>query len=107
VKSGTVRSVQPDDTYWRRPAPEPPPAAPAEPPAARWYLAPPPTTPPPAGWLPPRVVQPAPARQLPAQDHERIDAEEAKARTLTQGMGIITGAVLLVLLFALCGRLLF
>jgi len=71
------------------------------------YQGPPPTTPPPPGWHPVRIVEPAPPRRLPPQDHERIDEEEARARTLTQGVGIVVGAILVIVLFALCGRALF
>jgi hypothetical protein len=45
-----------------------------------------------------------PPRELPAQDHERIDREEAAARTLTRGIGLVVAAVLLVMLLALCAR---
>jgi hypothetical protein len=71
------------------------------------YQGPPPMTPPPAGWRPPYVVQPLPPRDLPQQDHTAIDAEEARARSLTQGIAMIAGAVLLIVLCALCGRALF
>jgi hypothetical protein len=63
--------------------------------------------PPPAGWRMAHIIKPAPARQLPPQEHDRIDADEAKARTLTYGIGIVASAVLLILLCALCGRILF
>jgi hypothetical protein len=52
-------------------------------------------------------VQPAPPRRLPAQNHGAIDDDEAKARTLTRGLGLLVGAILLILLCALCGRVLF
>jgi len=53
------------------------------------------------------VVTPAAPRTLPAQDTARIDAEEQSARTLTYGVGMVAGAVLVVLLLILCGRFLF
>lgn len=97
-----------DDAYWRRPpngaarpAPEPPPAAPAEP----AYQGPPPSTPPPRGWRPPVLVPVAPPREMPAQDHERMDVDERSARTITYGVGIVAGAVVLVLLIVSCARL--
>jgi len=68
------------------------------------YHGPPPTTPPPSDWRPPHIVEPAPPRRLPAQDHIRIDDEEARARILTRGIGIVVGAILIVVLCALCGR---
>jgi hypothetical protein len=105
-----------DDSAWRRPADAPASGAPgagtpaggsAGVPPGQPYAGPPPTTPPPAGWRPPTVVQPAPPRQLPAQDHVRLDAEEHSARTLTLGVGMVAGAIMLVLLLLLCGRALF
>jgi hypothetical protein len=71
------------------------------------YQGPPPMTPPPAGWRPPHIVQPVPPRNLPRQDHGAIDEQEARARTLTQGMAMVAGAILLIVLCALCGRALF
>jgi hypothetical protein len=104
--------VQPDDAYWRRPADGADPAAePQFPPAdvrpRPFYQGPPTTTPPPTGWRPPHVVEPAPPRRLPAQDHDRIDAQEAQARTLSLGVAIVVGAVLVIVLCAVCGRTLF
>ncbi|MEV6526795.1 translation initiation factor 2 [Longispora sp. NPDC051575] len=96
------------DDYWRRPAsgqPEPPaPPARPTPPA---YTGPPPSTPPPPGWRPPTIVEIPPARQLPAQEHRVLDAEERAARTITYGVGMMAGAVALVLVLILCGRTLF
>jgi hypothetical protein len=105
---GNVGDVS-DDAYWRRPPegsqapPSPPPAAPASVP----YTGAPRSTPPPHGWRPPVVETPAPPRRLPAQDPERIDREEQAATILTRGLGLFAGAVMLVLLFILCGRALF
>jgi hypothetical protein len=50
------------------------------------------------------VVQPAPPRHLPAQDHARLDFAEQSARTLTYGIGMVVGAILLVALCTLCVR---
>lgn len=50
------------------------------------------------------VVQPSPARELPAQDLAGLDAAERGARTLTFGVGMIAGAVCLVLVCLLCSR---
>jgi hypothetical protein len=52
-------------------------------------------------------VQPAPPRQLPAQDHAGIDADEVRARTLTLGFALIAGAIIVIVMCALCGRALF
>jgi hypothetical protein len=53
------------------------------------------------------VLQPAPPREMPRQDEERLEREEQAATILTKGVGIFAGAVLLVLLLILCGRILF
>jgi len=50
------------------------------------------------------VFQPPPPRHLPPQDQEAIDAEEQQARTVTYGIGLIAGAVFLVLVCLLCSR---
>jgi hypothetical protein len=116
--------VQPDDAQWRRPGdaepgrPDgpsadpsppggPPTGSPGQPYPGLVYQGPPAMSPPPSGWRPPRVFQLAEPRRLPAQDHARIDEEEARARTLTLGVGIVVGAVLLVTMCALCARLVF
>ncbi|OLB75027.1 MAG: hypothetical protein AUI14_22110 [Actinobacteria bacterium 13_2_20CM_2_71_6] len=101
-----------DDLQWRRPAqaggPAPgTPPAPQQPPGPPPYAGPPRTTPPPRGWRPRLLVQPPPPRELPAQDLARIDAEEREARTITYGIGLMAGAILLVVLLILCGRALF
>ena len=102
-----------DDAGWRRPpagagsertAPAAP-TAPSRPPVE--YSGPPPSNPPPANWRPPLVQRPVPPRQLPEQDHDRLDVEEQAARTLSQGIGMVAGAVLLVLMLILCARALF
>jgi hypothetical protein len=71
------------------------------------YFGPPPTIPPPAGWQPPFVVQPAPPREMPAQDHAGLDAQEQSAKTITYGVGMVAGAILLIVMCALCSRFLF
>jgi len=102
-----------DDAFWRRPSGPPPSevaSQPSGPPADQPrvpYAGPPRTAPPPAGWRPPTVVEPEPPRQLPAQDGPRIDRAEAAAATLTKGMGLLAGAVMVVLLLVLCGRWVF
>jgi hypothetical protein len=53
------------------------------------------------------VAEPPPPGTLPEQDHERIDVEEQAARTLTTGIGLVVGAVCLVLLLILCARAVF
>lgn len=71
------------------------------------YSGPPPTVPPPADWRPRLLIQPEPPRALPSQDLGAIDAREREARTITYGIGMVAGAVLLVVLLVLCGRVLF
>lgn len=71
------------------------------------YAGPPPTVPPPPGWRPPLEIQPPPPRELPPQDHEELDAAEQSARTITYGVGMVAGAILLIVICALCSRILF
>ena len=52
------------------------------------------------------VVRPAPPRVLPKQDLERLDREEQAATILTKGVGLFAGAILVILLLLLCGRIL-
>lgn len=84
-----------------RPAGPPPPAPSAN------YPGPPRNPVPSPQWQPPVYVQPAPPRPLPAQDVPALEAAEGSARTLTYGVGLIAGAVLLVVMCLLCSRLLF
>lgn len=100
------------DAAWRRPpegeaVPPPPPPPVAGTPGQPRYAGPPPTQPPPAGWRPPAFVQPPPPRQLAPQDVDAIEAKEKEARTLTYGVGLVAGAVLVVLSCLLCSRVLF
>jgi len=53
------------------------------------------------------VPEPSPPARLPEQDHDRLDLEEQAARTLTQGIGLVAGAVMLVVLLILCAGALF
>jgi hypothetical protein len=95
-----------DDAYWRRPpngaaAPRREPAAAPEP----RYEPPPPSTPPPPGWRPQVVVPTAPPREMPVQQHAVLDEQERAARTITYGVGLVAGAVVLVLIIVVCARL--
>jgi hypothetical protein len=102
-----------DDLQWRRPvggdpagerpgvdgladAPQPP-----------EYQGPPRSAPPPAEWRPRTLIQVPTPRSLPTQDSDALDAAERAARTTTYGVGMVAGAVLLIVLFVLCGRALF
>jgi hypothetical protein len=53
------------------------------------------------------VVQPAAPRRLPDQDLTELEAGERSARTLTLGVGMIAGAVVMILSCLLCSRMLF
>jgi hypothetical protein len=109
----------PEDAAWARPAQtspgatSPASAAGAKPnpetakAAGTEYTGPPPTNPPPPNWRPPIVAEPVPPGILPEQDHDRMDVEEQAARTLTTGIGLVAGAILLVLLLILCARAVF
>jgi hypothetical protein len=98
-----------DEAAWRRPTPDtpslvpPPEPAPAAP---EPYDGPPHTAPAPPTWRPSVVTPIQPPRTMPTQDDQRIDAEERAGRTLTQGVGVVAGAILLILIFVLCGRVL-
>jgi hypothetical protein len=50
------------------------------------------------------LVQVPPPRPLPPQDLDALDTEEQQARTVTYGVAMVAGAILLVVLFVLCGR---
>jgi len=65
------------------------------------------SAPPPADWRPRTLIQVPTPRSLPAQDSDALDAAERAARTTTYGVGMVAGAVLLIVLFVLCGRALF
>jgi hypothetical protein len=51
--------------------------------------------------------QPAPPRQLPTQNHPELDMAEQSARTVTYGIGMVAGAIVLIVVCALCSRILF
>jgi CHASE3 domain sensor protein len=48
-----------------------------------------------------------PPRTLPPQDVPQIEAAEQQARTITYGIAMVTGAIMIVLMLVLCGRALF
>ncbi|BCJ53919.1 hypothetical protein Asp14428_53940 [Actinoplanes sp. NBRC 14428] len=100
-----------DDAYWQRPesggeqfgadrpapAPDPRPA----------YEGPPPMAPASPLWRPPVVSEPPPPRALPPQDFDALDESEGTARTMTYGVGLVAGAIALILMCLLCARALF
>jgi hypothetical protein len=102
-----------DDAFWRRPAGEDPtgpgfgrPAPPPEP-IPPPYAGPPRAESPPPDWRPPLVAQPPPPRSLPEQDEAQLTEAESSARTVTVGIGMVAGAIALILMCLLCARLLF
>ncbi|HET9517689.1 MAG TPA: translation initiation factor 2 [Actinoplanes sp.] len=100
-----------DDAYWRRPdplrsAPDRPAATQSATPPPP-YAGPPRADPPPPGWRPPTVAQLPPPRALPPQDEVALDEAEQAARTLTYGVALVAGAILLVVMCLLGTRVLF
>jgi hypothetical protein len=110
VASGDVSAssgVPDDDAFWQRR--ETGPEA-AHPPAPDWssaYSGPPHADPPSPDWRPTIVPQPPPPRTMPAQDMDALDEEEGSARTVTYGIGLVAGAIAVILMCLLCGRVLF
>lgn len=70
------------------------------------YTGPPRSIPPPPDWRPPTVVQPAPPRTLPPQDHDALDAAERTARRVTWVVGTVAGVAAVFVLCLLAGRVL-
>jgi hypothetical protein len=103
--------VPDDDAFWQRPEapPEASNPAPSVPPADRssGYPGPPHADPPPPDWRPTIVPQPPPPRSMPAQDMDALDEEEGSARTVTYGIGLVSGAIAVILMCLLCARVLF
>ncbi|MCU7726801.1 translation initiation factor 2, partial [Actinoplanes sp. KI2] len=91
----------PDDAYWQRPDPaaSPPATPPVTPPTpGDDYQGPPRTDPAAAGWRPQTISQPPPPRALPPQDMDALDDAEGSARTVTYGVGLVAGAIALILI---------
>jgi hypothetical protein len=44
---------------------------------------------------------------MPAQDLPHLDEAEQRARTLTYGVAMVAGAIMIVLVLVLCGQALF
>ena len=105
----TPTGVPDDDEYWQRQdqaydASRPRPPAPDQAPP---YEGPPRTEPPSPHWRPPVVPQPPPPRSMPEQDIDALDEAEGSARTLTYGVGLVAGAIALILMCLLCARAIF
>lgn len=101
--------VPDDDAYWQRPDPDSPapPSTTPEPEPSPGYQGPPRQSVPSPNWRPPTIAQPPPPRALPPQDMDALDDAEGSARTVTYGIGMVAGAIALVLMCLLCARLLF
>jgi hypothetical protein len=110
VNVSSPTGVPDDDAYWQRPdpnAPGPRPAAPEPADPASTYQGPPRQTQPSPHWRPPTIAQPPPPRALPAQNMEALDDAEGSARTVTYGIGMVAGAIALILMCLLCARVIF
>lgn len=102
--------VPDDDAYWQRPDPgsaTPAPPARPDPAPGSGYGGPPTAPPPPASWRPPTFAQPPPPRSLPPQDMDALDEAEGSARTVTYGVGLVAGAIAVILICLLCARAIF
>ena len=101
----------PDDAYWQRPDPASasptPPPNPAPPAPGNDYPGPPRSSPPPPGWRPPTIAQSPAPRALPPQDMDAVDEAEGSARTVTYGVGLVAGAIAVILVCLLCSRAIF
>jgi hypothetical protein len=111
VNVSTPTGVPDDDGYWQRPDEQaepyrPAPSTPASNPVPP-YTGPPRTDPPPPAWRPPTVAEPPPPRSMPEQDLTALDESERSARTVTYGVGLVAGAIALILMCLLCARAIF
>jgi hypothetical protein len=111
VNVSSPTGVPDDNAYWQRPDPDsaqpaPRPVAPGPDPGPV-YSGPPRTSPPPGQWRPPTISQPPAPRALPAQDMDALDEAEGSARTVTYGVGLVAGAIALILMCLLCARVIF
>jgi hypothetical protein len=110
VNVSSPTGVPDDDAYWQRPDPDsaeaPPPAAPKPDPGPS-YQGPPRPSPAASQWRPPTISQPPPPRAMPPQDMDALDEAEGSARTVTYGVGLVAGAIALILMCLLCARTIF
>lgn len=95
------------DEAWRRPDGVAEPATPAPQPVAAYEPPPRMQLPPPWVGPGPLLAQPAPPPPLPEQDHAAIDAEEARALTVTVGFAIGAAGLAVILVIFLLIRQLF
>jgi hypothetical protein len=71
------------------------------------YAGPPRSDPPAPGWRPPTIAHPPPPRTMPGQDIDALEEAEGSARTVTYGVGLVAGAVGIILVCLLCARVFF
>jgi hypothetical protein len=110
VNVSSPNGVPGDDAYWQRPDPDSPAPGPAprpQPDPASSYQGPPRQGLPSPQWRPPMVAQPPPPRALPPQNMDALDDAEGSARTVTYGIGMVAGAIALILMCLLCARVIF
>jgi hypothetical protein len=53
------------------------------------------------------VAEPPPPRDMPAQDLDAVAEDERSAKTMTYGIGLVAGAIALILMCLLCARAIF
>jgi hypothetical protein len=113
VDVSSPTGVPDDDAFWQRPdstggmpSPAPVPTSPPRPPGGG-YQGPPAASPPSPHWRPPTFAQPPAPRSLPPQDIDALEESEGSARTVTYGVGLVAGAVALILMCLLCARAIF
>jgi hypothetical protein len=112
VNVSSPNGVPGDDAYWQRPDPDLPgpgsaSGTPAAPDPAASYQGPPRPSQPSPHWRPPTIAQPPAPRLMPAQDMDALDEAEGSARTVTYGVGMVAGAIALILMCLFCARALF
>jgi hypothetical protein len=112
VNVSSPNGVPDDNAYWQRPDPDSPAPdaarkAAEQPRAGQGYQGPPRQSQPSPQWRPPTIAQPPPPRALPPQNMDALDDAEGSARTVTYGIGMVAGAIALILMCLLCARVIF
>jgi hypothetical protein len=112
VNVNSPTGVPDDDAYWQRPdpdsgTPDPAPLPAPEPDPAENYSGPPRPSAANPYWRPPTVAEPPPPRSMPPQDMDALDDAEGSARTVTYGVGLVAGAIVVILMCLLCARAIF
>jgi hypothetical protein len=116
VNVSSPTGIPDDDEYWQRPdresaapggTPNAAPGATPEPDPASRYTGPPRPSQPSPQWRPPTIAQPPPPRAMPPQDIDALEEAEGSARTVTYGIGLVAGAIAIILMCLLCARVIF